>query len=215
MLSLATRLRRLPGKLARCLVTCVFATAGMMLGAIAGVLSGFVSEDGLLQGTLIGAISGAFIAMEVVDSLAKIWCCEEYSIATRARLMLLVFWNLVIDRLAVRTSVFPTLTRVLDSQLNAVPSRHRRAEMSGGGDMSDRSYPVVMGMRHAAVDRLPVIKLTAAQTDATGCPICLHDFKAGESARRLPSCCHIFHLGCIDNWLLWHALCPMCRRPVN
>uniref|UniRef100_A0A0E0EUH1 RING-type domain-containing protein n=1 Tax=Oryza meridionalis TaxID=40149 RepID=A0A0E0EUH1_9ORYZ len=188
--------------------------AGMMLGAIAGVIAGFVGEDGLLQGTLIGAISGAFIAMEVVDSLAKIWGCEEYSIATRARLMLLVFWNLAIDRLTVRTSVFPTLTTVLDSQLNAVPSRHRRAEMSG--DLTGRSYPVVMGMRRAAVDRLPVIKLTAAQTDATGaCPICLHDFKAGEIARRLPACCHIFHLGCIDNWLPWHALCPMCRRPVN
>ncbi|XP_066160407.1 NEP1-interacting protein 1 isoform X2 [Oryza sativa Japonica Group] len=183
MLSLATRLRRVAGKLARCLATCVFATAGMMLGAIAGVIAGFVSEDGLLQGTLIGAISGAFIAMEVVDSLAKIWCYEEYSIATRAHLMLLVFWNLVIDRLTVRTSVFPTLTTVLDSQLNAVPSRHRRAEVSG--DLTGRSYPVVMGMRLAAVDQLPVIKLTAAQTDATGaCPICLHVRRRRFQGRR-------------------------------
>nr|XP_025876285.1 NEP1-interacting protein 1 isoform X2 [Oryza sativa Japonica Group] len=185
MLSLATRLRRVAGKLARCLATCVFATAGMMLGAIAGVIAGFVSEDGLLQGTLIGAISGAFIAMEVVDSLAKIWCYEEYSIATRAHLMLLVFWNLVIDRLTVRTSVFPTLTTVLDSQLNAVPSRHRRAEVSG--DLTGRSYPVVMGMRLAAVDQLPVIKLTAAQTDATGaCPICLHVRRRRRSTINTP-----------------------------
>ncbi|KAF0910726.1 hypothetical protein E2562_004714 [Oryza meyeriana var. granulata] len=213
MLSLATRLRRVAGKLARCIVTCVFATAGMILGAFVGVLAGLVNEDGLIQGTLIGAISGAFIAMEVVDSLAKIWCFEEYSVATRARLMLLVFWNLLIDRLIMRASVFPTLTRVLDSQLNAMPSRHGRAEMSGG-DLFDRSYSVLVGMRRAAVDELPVINLTAAQTDATSCPICLHDFKAGESARRLPACCHIFHLVCIDNWLLWHAQCPMCRCPV-
>ncbi|XP_015696856.2 NEP1-interacting protein-like 1 isoform X3 [Oryza brachyantha] len=203
------------GNITRCIVTCVFAAgvqAGAIIGAIVGVLAGFANEDGMVQGTLIGAISGAFIAMEVVDSLAKIWCCDEYSVATRARLMLLVFWNLLIDRLAVRTSVFPTLTTVLDSQLNAMPSRHGRAEMNGG-DLFDRSHPVA-GMRRAAVDELPVIKLTPSQTDATSCPICLHDFKAGESARRLPACCHIFHLACIDNWLLWHAQCPMCRRAV-
>nr|XP_025876286.1 uncharacterized protein LOC4347741 isoform X3 [Oryza sativa Japonica Group] len=98
---------------------------------------------------------------------------------------LLVFWNLVIDRLTVRTSVFPTLTTVLDSQLNAVPSRHRRAEVSG--DLTGRSYPVVMGMRLAAVDQLPVIKLTAAQTDATGaCPICLHVRRRRRSTINTP-----------------------------
>uniref|UniRef100_A0A0D9XG75 Uncharacterized protein n=1 Tax=Leersia perrieri TaxID=77586 RepID=A0A0D9XG75_9ORYZ len=149
----------------------------MIVGAIVGVLAGFVNEDGLIHGTLIGAISGAFIAMEIIDSLAKIWSCEEYSIAARARLMILVFWNLMVDRLTARTSVFPTLTRVLDNQLNARASRLGLTEMNAAGDLFDRSYPVV-GMCRAAVDELPVIKLTAAQTNANRCPICLHTIRA-------------------------------------
>ncbi|KAG8057614.1 hypothetical protein GUJ93_ZPchr0002g26107 [Zizania palustris] len=171
MLSLATRVA---GKLTRCLVTCIFATGGTILGAIVGVLAGFVNENGLLQGTLIGAISGAFVAVDVVDSLAKIWCCEEYSVATRVRRMLLVFWNLVASHLATNAPVFPTLRRVTDSQLNAAaPSRSGRAEVSGDLFDFDRSYPV-MAMRRAAVEELPVIKLTAEQMDdGTSCPICL------------------------------------------
>lgn len=46
---------------------------------------------------------------------------------------------------------------------------------------------MVMGMRLAAVDQLPVIKLTAAQTDATGaCPICLHVRRRRRSTINTP-----------------------------
>lgn len=44
------------------------------------------------------------------------------------------------------------------------------------------------------------------------CVICLEEFVSGDVCRILPTCSHIFHLGCIDNWLLNHQLnCPVCR----
>ncbi|KAL1523654.1 hypothetical protein AB1Y20_018589 [Prymnesium parvum] len=46
------------------------------------------------------------------------------------------------------------------------------------------------------------------------CSICLEYFKAGDRARRLP-CSHVFHAGCIDEWLCRNSdLCPDDGLPV-
>ena len=41
------------------------------------------------------------------------------------------------------------------------------------------------------------------------------DFGAQQFVRALPQCQHIFHVRCIDNWLLRHASCPLCRAGVH
>ncbi|CAA0826741.1 Putative RING-H2 finger protein ATL12 [Striga hermonthica] len=47
------------------------------------------------------------------------------------------------------------------------------------------------------------------------CAVCLESFKAGEKCRVLPTCGHIFHVGCIDSWLLKTGACPICRTSAN
>lgn len=42
--------------------------------------------------------------------------------------------------------------------------------------------------------------------------VCFQDFQLGETVRSLPHCHHMFHLPCIDMWLLRHGSCPLCRR---
>jgi hypothetical protein len=43
------------------------------------------------------------------------------------------------------------------------------------------------------------------------CVICCSDFEAGELLSQLPGCSHLFHSGCIVQWLERAANCPICR----
>eukprot|EP00747_Dinoflagellata_sp_TGD_P164135 gnl/TRDRNA2_/TRDRNA2_183642_c0_seq1.p1 gnl/TRDRNA2_/TRDRNA2_183642_c0~~gnl/TRDRNA2_/TRDRNA2_183642_c0_seq1.p1 ORF type:complete len:508 (+),score=87.49 gnl/TRDRNA2_/TRDRNA2_183642_c0_seq1:109-1524(+) len=46
------------------------------------------------------------------------------------------------------------------------------------------------------------------------CMVCLCDFADGEVCRRLP-CCHVFHQGCVDEWLRRYTDCPICKANVD
>uniref|UniRef100_A0A7C9E505 RING-type E3 ubiquitin transferase n=1 Tax=Opuntia streptacantha TaxID=393608 RepID=A0A7C9E505_OPUST len=48
-----------------------------------------------------------------------------------------------------------------------------------------------------------------------GCSVCLNDFQEREMLRLLPRCNHVFHLDCIDVWLLNNASCPLCRSSIS
>ncbi|VDK48998.1 unnamed protein product [Gongylonema pulchrum] len=38
----------------------------------------------------------------------------------------------------------------------------------------------------------------------------MSDFETGEDVRAL-RCAHVFHIACIDRWLLYNKKCPVCR----
>ncbi|XBI88621.1 hypothetical protein VPH35_026567 [Triticum aestivum] len=66
---------RVAGGLARALLFAVFGAAGTVVGAAYGLLSaGYVDEeDGFAQGTLLGAVAGALVSLDLVHSLLTIW----------------------------------------------------------------------------------------------------------------------------------------------
>ena len=48
------------------------------------------------------------------------------------------------------------------------------------------------------------------------CSICLDIIMEGQQCRRLPlPCGHLFHIGCIDEWLKQSVHCPLCKRSVT
>ncbi|KAM7472851.1 hypothetical protein LguiA_011034 [Lonicera macranthoides] len=47
------------------------------------------------------------------------------------------------------------------------------------------------------------------------CAVCLDNFNDGDFFRRLPACNHIFHVKCVDSWLIKKPNCPLCRSPVQ
>lgn len=46
------------------------------------------------------------------------------------------------------------------------------------------------------------------------CVICMMDFVYGDPIRFLP-CMHIYHVDCIDDWLMRSFTCPSCMEPVD
>ncbi|KAG6474856.1 brassinosteroid-responsive RING protein 1-like [Zingiber officinale] len=49
----------------------------------------------------------------------------------------------------------------------------------------------------------------------SGCVVCLCEFGAEEEVRLLSNCRHLFHRGCLDQWLEHERrTCPLCRAPL-
>jgi hypothetical protein len=46
------------------------------------------------------------------------------------------------------------------------------------------------------------------------CPICQHDVKTDTDIIRELECNHIYHIECIDKWLIIKNECPMCKNKI-
>lgn len=44
------------------------------------------------------------------------------------------------------------------------------------------------------------------------CAICLDEFKKKKQIRVLNKCHHVFHLKCIDKWIMYKYNCPLCNE---
>ncbi|KAL9255090.1 NEP1-interacting protein 2-like protein [Drosera capensis] len=51
--------------------TCVFALGGALIGGIAGAMKGQTTETGICRGAGIGVLSGAIVALELLDSITN------------------------------------------------------------------------------------------------------------------------------------------------
>ncbi|KAK9270543.1 hypothetical protein L1049_026124 [Liquidambar formosana] len=160
---------------------------GATIGAMTGALIGLKTQRGFIRWTLIGAINGSVFFFEVFKTLLALWHSDDGEI--EFFLSLVSYQLLSID--------------VVD-QMGAI-------------ERTFEEVPRAKGLSRRRVDEIPKIKITGKNAlDASGegisCSICLQDFQLGEMGRSLPYCRHMFHLCCIDKWLLVHGSCPLCRR---
>lgn len=54
-----------------------------------------------------------------------------------------------------------------------------------------------------------------SETSFCECAVCLNEFQEDEKLKIIPSCCHMFHVDCIDVWLQNNANCPLCRMSIS
>jgi hypothetical protein len=47
------------------------------------------------------------------------------------------------------------------------------------------------------------------------CSICNQDFQINDIVRKLRTCPHFYHYGCIDTWFVDNKTCPICRRDIS
>ncbi|KAF0928593.1 hypothetical protein E2562_006036 [Oryza meyeriana var. granulata] len=82
--------------------------------------------------------------------------------------------------------------------------------------------PGVLLLRPTAGAALPVLPYSAAVAAAGAkkgrpvedCPVCLEAFADDDGVKVVPSCGHVFHAACIDQWLAVRNSCPVCRCAV-
>ncbi|XP_057864298.1 E3 ubiquitin-protein ligase At4g11680 isoform X2 [Cryptomeria japonica] len=55
------------------------------------------------------------------------------------------------------------------------------------------------------------IRKRSLSTEDAECCICLLKYKDNELLKEL-SCSHLFHVGCVDQWLKINSSCPLCKR---
>uniref|UniRef100_A0A8D0GQ15 RING finger protein 150 n=1 Tax=Sphenodon punctatus TaxID=8508 RepID=A0A8D0GQ15_SPHPU len=51
------------------------------------------------------------------------------------------------------------------------------------------------------------------EPDFDNCAVCIEGYKPNDVVRILP-CRHLFHKSCVDQWLLDHRTCPMCKMNI-
>lgn len=188
--------------------TFFFALVGTLLGAMTGALIGQETESGFVRGAAVGAISGAVFSIEVFESSLLLWQSDESGIGCLLYLIDVIA-SLLSGRL-VRERIGPAMLSAVQSQMGAVETSFEEVRniFDTGG---------AKGLTGDTVEKIPKIKITSnnngdASGDKVACSVCLQDFQIGETVRSLPHCHHMFHLPCIDKWLLRHASCPLCRR---
>ncbi|MCD7465391.1 hypothetical protein HAX54_001211 [Datura stramonium] len=96
-------------------------------------------------------------------------------------------------------------------------------EIGGFGYGIGVSLVEIMGIDEATLLSYPKLLYSEAKVNnnynkeysssstATCCTICLADYKDSDMLRLLQDCGHLFHLKCVDPWLMLNPSCPICR----
>jgi len=86
-------------------------------------------------------------------------------------------------------------------------------------ELQEKIGYVDKGFKKDDVDKVPTVKFSKLRSSKYGnfadrCTVCQFEFEEGEILRKL-SCGHLYHKGCVDDWLLKDKKCPVCKNEVK
>ncbi|KAH8256493.1 hypothetical protein KR032_011374 [Drosophila birchii] len=95
------------------------------------------------------------------------------------------------------------------ASVSVTPSFIRRQQ-----NQADDEDHVKLAKRIGLMQHLPIGTYDGSSKKARECVICMAEFCVDETVRYLP-CMHIYHVNCIDDWLMRSLTCPSCLEPVD
>ena len=82
-------------------------------------------------------------------------------------------------------------------------------------ELEDKVGNVNKGLNKDKINKIPVVTFKKGiYEDCDKCIICQEDFNYGEKTKLLP-CGHIFHIECVDQWLIKEKKCPFCNEEIK
>jgi len=69
------------------------------------------------------------------------------------------------------------------------------------------------GLPQPVIDSFPILKFSDAEMSPEGqntCTVCLVEYEGKDMIQKVP-CGHMFHQPCVQQWLMTHTTCPVCR----
>ncbi|XP_017018699.1 RING finger protein 11 [Drosophila kikkawai] len=99
--------------------------------------------------------------------------------------------------------------RVFHPTSTSTPSIIRQQE-----HLTENEDHVKLAKRIGLMQHLPFGTYDGSSKKARECVICMAEFCVDETVRYLP-CMHIYHVHCIDDWLMRSLTCPSCLEPVD
>ncbi|XP_072998498.1 NEP1-interacting protein-like 2 [Typha latifolia] len=190
-------------------LTGLFALAGAFTGAVTGAIAGRASDSGILRGAGLGAVAGAVLSIEVLEASRSYWCSERFG--TRNTSSMADFIEELLHGRFVQEQLTPAVFTAYRWQVSISDLGHEDI-YDIFGEVSSK------GLSGESLKKLPCHVITNEKRDCRGenlcCTICLQDIVAGDTVRQLPLCSHMFHLSCVDKWLVGHGSCPVCRQDV-
>jgi hypothetical protein len=76
-------------------------------------------------------------------------------------------------------------------------------------ELEEKIGSVCKGLSLEVIEKLPCKELYENLEDQ--CTVCFCGMEKGEIILELP-CSHIFHKGCLNEWLAKEKICPLCKR---
>ena len=72
----------------------------------------------------------------------------------------------------------------------------------------------IYGLSPRAIQNFRVVEINTPMQGLKTCSVCQEDLVYGERARAL-TCGHMYHLACIDGWLMRKNWCPNCKQDLR
>ncbi|XP_075651120.1 NEP1-interacting protein 2-like isoform X3 [Castanea sativa] len=198
-----------------CILFCVIFNFlfALEMGAMIGALIAIKTKSSVFHGTAVGAIKGGIFSIELSRIILDLWNSNISS--SRFFLSLIDIIAKLLSGRPVAELYTPTMPSAVQMQ------RQNVTDQVHGSITTSEEVPTrtTMGLSRYSDEKIRRFQITYKHmSDSSGngisCSICLQDFQLEEMARSLPPCHHIFHLQCIDKWLVGHSSCPLCRREI-